>query len=152
MEFKFKKPTEVDAKHIATWKYEGKYSFYNNDKTEAKQQWALNIHKEENTFAIYNEKDELIGNCSFDFDDGEFILELQMKPDLTGGGTGTEFVRAILNFGKNTYNFNEVSVLVAKFNERAIKIYKKLGFEKTEEFIWKVNGEEKEFIAMVKNY
>lgn len=94
MEFKFKKPTEVDAKHIAIWKYEGEYSFYNNDKTEAKQQWALNIHKEKNTFAIYNEKDELIGNCSFDFDDGEFILELQMKPDLTGGGTGTEFVRS----------------------------------------------------------
>ena len=62
------------------------------------------------------------------------------------------FIALSLNFGKNTYNFNEISLLVAKFNERAIKIYKKLGFEKTEEFIWKVNGEEKEFIAMVKKY
>ncbi len=152
MEFKFKKPTEIDAKYIATWKYEGEYSFYDNDKTEAKQEWALNIHKNDNAFVIYNENNELIGNCSFDIEDDEFSLGVQMRPDLTGKGTGPQFVKAILDFGKNTYKFNEIQLLVAKFNERAIKIYEKLGFEKTEEFIWNVNGEEKEFIAMDKKY
>jgi len=67
---------------------------------------------------------------------------MQLKYDLIGKGTGTQFVKAILDLGKNTY----------KFNERAIKIYEKLGFKKTEEFIWNVNGEEKEFIGMVKKY
>jgi ribosomal-protein-alanine N-acetyltransferase len=142
MEIKFKKPTEIDAKYIATWKYEGEYSFYDNDKTEAKQEWTLNIHKEDNTFVIYNERDELVGNCSFDVEDDKFILGVQMRPNLTGKGTGTQFVKAILDFGKGTY----------KFNERAIKIYEKLGFKKTEEFIWSANGEEKEFIAMIKKY
>ncbi|HAK41419.1 MAG TPA: GNAT family N-acetyltransferase [Clostridium sp.] len=152
MEFKFKKPTEIDAKDIATWKYEGEYSFYDNDKTEAKQEWALNIHKEDSAFVIHNEKDELVGNCSFNAEDDEFILGVQMRPNLTGKGTGTQFVKAILDFGRNTYKFNEIQLFVAKFNERAIKIYEKLGFKKTEEFIWNVNGEEKEFIAMVKKY
>lgn len=152
MEFKFKKPTEIDAKDIAIWKYEGEYSFYDNDKTEAKQEWAINIHKNDNAFVIYNEKDELVGNCSFDVEDDKFTLGVQMRPNLTGKGTGTQFVKAILDFGKSTYKFNEIQLLVAKFNERAMKIYEKLGFKKTEEFIWNVNGEEKEFIAMVKKY
>lgn len=150
MNIEFKKPTENDAKKIATWKYDGIYSFYDNDKTEAKQQWVLNIHNEENTFVMYNENNELIGNCSFSYDDDdkEYMLGVQMRPDLTGKGMGTEVVTAILNFGRETYKFNELVLLVAKFNKRAIKIYERLGFKTIEEFMWHVNGEDKEFLAM----
>jgi len=152
MNINFRKPTESDAKDISTWKYEGIYSFYDNDKTEAKKQWANNIHKEENAFAMYNEKNELIGNCSFDYDDEEnkFMFGVQMRPNLTGKGMGTEVVATILNFGKEKYKFNEIDLLVAKFNKRAITVYEKLGFNTIDEFIWHVNNEEKEFIAMRK--
>lgn len=37
MKIDFRKPTERDARDIAKWKYEGIYSFYDNDKTEAKK-------------------------------------------------------------------------------------------------------------------
>lgn len=154
MKIDFRKPTESDAKDIATWKYEGIYSFYDNDKTEAKRQWASNIHKEENAFVMYNEKNELIGNCSFDYDeeDNKFMFGVQMRPNLTGKGMGTEVVDTILNFGKEKYKFNEINLLVAKFNKRAITIYEKLGFKTIDEFIWHVNNEEKEFIEMSKTW
>ena len=154
MNIDFRKPTENDAKDIAAWKYEGVYSFYNNDKTEAKKQWASNIHKEENTFAMYNENNELIGNCCFDYDEEDklYTFGVQMRPSLTGKGMGTEVVSTILNFGRETYKFNEIDLLVAKFNRRAITLYEKLGFKTIDEFIWHVNGEEKEFIAMRKSW
>lgn len=137
---------------IATWKYEGEYSFYNNDKTEEKKEWAKNINKEENTFVMYNEKNQLIGNCSFDYDEGQIMLGVQMRPSLTGKGVGTEIVKAILEFGTEKYKFTNIELLVAKFNKRAIKVYENLDFQKIEEFIWNVNGEEKEFIAMRRSY
>lgn len=150
MNLQFKKPTENDAKDIAKWTYEGDYSFYNNDKTEAKKDWAMNIHNEENTFAIYDEKNTLIGNCSFTYEDDQLMFGVQMRPDLTGKGMGTKIVETILNFGKEKYNFNALELLVAKFNKRAIRVYEKLEFEIIEEFTWYVNGEETEFIAMKK--
>jgi len=153
MNIEFRKPLEKDANEIATWKYDGEYSFYDNDKTEAKKEWASNIHKEENTFVIYNESEELIGNFSFDYDDdGHLMLGVQMKPSFTGRGMGTEIVQSILNFGREIYRFDKIELLVAKFNKRAIRVYEKLGFNKTEEFIWNVNNEEKEFISMEKVY
>jgi len=152
MNIEFRKPTEKDAIDIATWKYEGEYSFYDNDKTEVKKQWVMNIHQEENAFVLYNEKNELIGNCSFDYDEEhkEYMLGLQMRPNLTGQGKGIEYVKSIIDFGKKKYKFNSLVLLVAKFNERAIKIYKKLDFNTIEEFTCEVNGEVKDFIAMKK--
>ncbi len=150
MRIEFRKPTKEDGQSIVTWRYEGIYSFYNNDKTEAKKQWALNIHKEEYAFVMYDEENKLIGNCSFDYDDNQYMFGIQMRPDLTGKGMGTEIVKAILEFGKEKYKFDNIELLVAKFNERAIRVYEKLGFEKVDEFMLHVNNEDKEFIAMKK--
>jgi len=154
MKIEFRKPTERDVEDILTWKFEGIYSFYDNDKTEAKKEWISNLHKEENAFAMYNEENQLIGNCSFDYDDehSQYMFGVQMRPCLTGKGMGVEVVTSILNFGREKYKFNEVALLVAKFNTRAIRIYEKLGFITIEEFVWHVNGEEKEFMAMKKEW
>lgn len=152
MNIEFRKPTERDAKEIVTWKYEGIYSFYNNDKTEAKQAWASNIHTEENAHVLYNEKNELIGNCSFEYDEDKIIFGVQMRPNLTGKGMGTEIIKTILDFGRSEYKFNEIELYVAKFNKRAIRIYEKLGFEIIDEFTCIANDEEKEFISMKKIY
>lgn len=150
MKMEFRKPTKKDGEIIATWKYDGEYSFYNNDKTEAKQQWTLNISEEENAFVIYDDNNELIGNCSFDYEDEQYTLGVQMRPDLTGKGMGTEIVKSILDFGKEKYKFNNIELLVATFNTRAIRVYEKLGFKKIDQFMWHVNNEDKEFIAMRK--
>lgn len=152
MDIYFKNPTELDAKDIVTWKYDGIYSFYDNDKTEAKKEWASNIYKEENVFTIYDDKNQLIGNCSFDYDDenNEYLFGVQMRPCLTGKGMGEEIVTKILNFGKQKYNLNEVTLLVANFNKRAMRLYEKLGFKFIEEFPAHVNEQDIIFVVMKK--
>lgn len=152
MKIEFRKPNEKDAKEIVDWKYEGIYSFYNNDKTEAKKQWASNIHNEKDTYVIYDKQNLLIGNCCFEFDEDSITFGVQMRPDMTGKGLGTEIVKKILDFGREKYYLKKIELLVAKFNKRAIRIYEKLGFNVIDEFIWNVNDEEKEFIAMKKKF
>lgn len=152
MELQFKKPTKNDGKIIATWKYDGEYSFYNNDKTEAKYNWSLNIDEDDSEFVIYNENNELIGHCSFEYDeeDKQWVFGVQIRPDLTGQGMGTNLVKTIIDFGKKQHEFQELFLLVAKFNRRAARVYEKLGFEIIEEFMWHVNDEDREFYAMKK--
>ncbi|MEG1255582.1 GNAT family N-acetyltransferase [Clostridium sp.] len=150
MNIQIKRATEIDSKNIATWKYDGIYSFYDNNRTEGKKEWASNIYKDENVFGIYNEKNELIGNCCFDRDedDNQFYFGIQMRPDLTGKGLGKEVLEVVLEFGRKKYNLEKIKLLVAKFNERAIKVYERLGFKVREEFVWNVNGGEYEFVEM----
>lgn len=149
MKIEFRKPTQLDGKEIATWKYEGEYAFYNSDKTEAKQQWALGIDQEDNTYVIYTERGKLIGNCCFDYDEDDgWTFGVQMRPDLTGRGMGREIVNAIIAYGKEMYHYDTLSLLVAKFNKRAIHLYTQLGFYVVEEFEWHVNGGNYDFVAM----
>lgn len=151
MKIEFRKPTVVDAKDVATWKYEGEYAFYDNDRTDTKQQWVLNIHQEKNTYSIYNEQNELVANCCFSYDEDEgWLFGVQMRPELTGQGMGADMVTAIINYGKEQYKYHKLNLLVAKFNKRAIHLYEKLGFEVVEEFVWNVNGGEYDFVAMLK--
>lgn len=65
---------------------------------------------------------------------------------------GTEIVEAIIAFGRKEYKFNKIALFVAKFNRRAITIYERLGFKTIDEFIWNVNDEKKEFLAMRKDW
>ncbi|MGL4731945.1 MAG: GNAT family N-acetyltransferase [Clostridium sp.] len=156
MNIEFRQPTKEDGINISIWRYDGIYNFYNNDKTKAKQDWAKNIASEENTFVIYN-NNELIANCCFEYEkddkaySNKFYIGVQMKPELTGKGMGYDIVTKIIAFGKEKYKFNELFLIVAKFNKRAIKLYKKLGFTITDEFMLHANGEDTDFIEMKKD-
>lgn len=46
------------------------------------------------------------------------------------------------------YNQNYLMLAVAKFNQRAVKVYQKLGFKILEEYLQKTNGGEYEFYKM----
>lgn len=71
-----------------------------------------------------------------------------MKPSLTGKGFGFEIVNTALRFGHEKYKYEDIYLLVAKINVRVIKLYKKLGFKVTDEFLWHVNGEDTEFLEI----
>lgn len=148
MNFKFKIPTKSDVQDILTWEYDGIYSFYNNNIDKEKIKWIESFIDSDNNFSIYNENNELIGNCSFYYIDEFLCVGVQMRPDITGKGFGTEFVKSIINFGKQKYNLNYIDLTVAKFNNRAIKVYEKLGFKVVEEFVNTIRGNDYDFIAM----
>lgn len=71
-----------------------------------------------------------------------------MKPELTGRDLGLDFFKAGLRFAISKYNPNEITLSVATFNDRAINVYKKAGFESVETFMQDTNGSRFEFLKM----
>jgi len=148
MKLEFRAPIKSDIEDILTWKYDGIYSFYDNSIQKEKIEWIESFIDSDDNFSIYNEQNELVGNCSFYYIEEFFCLGVQMRPELTGKGFGTEFVRAIINFGKKKYNLSYIDLTVAKFNKRAIKVYEKVGFKIIEEIVNTIRGNDYDFLIM----
>lgn len=100
-----------------------------------KEREALeHLSKANYNFAIVEiQSDKLLGNISlFDInlihrkaEVGIFIGD----KDKWGQGIGMEAMKLILEFGFKIVGLNNILLKVFSFNERAIKLYKKIGFE-----------------------
>lgn len=68
---------------------------------------------------------------------------IMLDPSQQGNGYATEAVRLIVEYGFNILNLNKINLDVVDFNEKAIHVYKKVGFkiegEKRQQFY--INGE-----------
>jgi len=148
MKFEFRRATKDDIEDILTWEYDGIYSFYNNSIQKEKIDRIKGFIDSDDDFSIYNEHNELVGNCSFYYIEDAFCVGVQMRPDFTGKGFGTEFVKSIINFGKEKYDLSYIDLTVAKFNNRAIKVYERLGFKTIFELVNTIRGNDYDFIAM----
>lgn len=99
----------------------------------AEKEFLEKLSKEKYNFSIVLNSDELIGSISLMNPDyinqnaelGIFIGEEKNR----GKGYGTEAIIAILNFGFNVLNLNNIMLKVYEFNECGIKAYKKAGFK-----------------------
>ena len=147
--YEFRKVSHSDVQDILTWKYEGIYSFFDNDLSQGKINYIKSFPTDNNAYAIYNEKNVLVGNCTLYIND-KVTFSIQMRPNLTSKGMGKEFLEAFLSFAKKKYNLKGIGLSVLKFNERAIKLYKSLNFIVVNEYISKTVKGEMEFIAMEK--
>ena len=148
MKLEFRVPTKSDVDDILTWKYDGMYSFYDNDIQKEKMEFIESFVDSDDNFSIYNDNNKLVGNCSFYYIEEFFCVGLQMRPDLTGKGFGIEFAKSIIDFGREKYKLNYIDLTVAKFNNRAIKVYEKLGFKVIDEFVNTIRGNDYDFLAM----
>ena len=138
MRFNLHPITESDAREISGWHYDEPYSIYDADPA------AIPTLLDER-FAYHSVRDEdgeLAGYFCFGIDaqipegrrlglyDGDALdVGLGMRPDLTGKGIGPEFVQAGLGFARDRYKPAAFRLTVATFNERAIRVYQKVGFE-----------------------
>lgn len=78
----------------------------------------------------------------------DFIdVGLGMKPELTGQGNGTLFFTTVLNYINERFEEKPKRLTVAKFNDRAIRLYEKLGFSREAEIVKGTT----EFIIMICN-
>ncbi len=128
---KIEKMTQDIALHIADdWKYPDEYSFY--DMTEDPEDYVEIVSEDLRGDRYYSvfENDRLIGYFCFYEEDGFVEIALGLRPDLTGQGKGIEFLNLIIEFIVNKTNNKRLRLSVAKFNKRAIKVYKKAGFMK----------------------
>lgn len=107
----------------AGWVYEPPYDFYDGRHEQ--------VQNPERHFSAVDESGALVGFYYYEFDDGVLTYGLGLRPDLTGLGHGLEFFKAGLEFGRERFRPKRIVLAVAAFNERAIKVYERAGFERT---------------------
>lgn len=152
--------TMTDAKEIVNWKYPQEYSFYDfEDCPETFHELLDGTY-----YAVRDQENQLIGFFCFgrnaqvqeghnqNLYSGDNVLDIGigMKPELTGKGMGFSFLKAGIEFAKQHFKPDYFRLNVAAFNKRAIKVYSKMGFQKSAlfvnrgtEFIVMTMGEEK---------
>lgn len=150
MTYNFSVMTQEQAENIAfNWHYEGEYSFY--DMEADKEDLADFLNPEErgnSTFAVTKEN-ELVAFFSLSkVADRTFEIGLGMRPDLTGKGNGVDFLKAVIRFIQSEFPTEKVTLSVATFNERAIRLYRKIGFKDVETYMQDTNDSTFEFLKM----
>lgn len=150
MTYKFEIMTQEQAEDIAHyWHYDGEYSFYDMQADEGDLAEFLNPETRGNTMFAVLKEDEIIGFFSVrKVADFIYDISLGMRPDLTGHGKGKEFLNTGIDFVQSRFNVDKITLSVATFNERAIKVYRKVGFKDIETFMQNTNGCTYEFLRM----
>ena len=90
-------------------------------------------------YAARDDDGTLVG-FYFEPHDSALFYGFGMRPDLTGRGLGEQFVLAGLEFARPIYGRRRVVLHVAAFNERAIRLYRRLGFNETGRHAEKFDG------------
>jgi len=153
LKLEFGKLTQKNAVIIANeWKYPGIYSFYDMAADEEDYNELIDPNMRGEMYFEVLSGCELIGFLTLDTHENVADIGIGMRPDLTGKGLGAEFISSCLNFiTENHRNVKTITLSVACFNIRAIKVYKKLGFKEEYCFDQQTNGGNFKFVFMRKN-
>ena len=160
MRFTLHPITKPDARAISGWRYAEPYSVYDGDPASVpsllKDRFAYH--------SVRDEHGELVGYfcCGEDaqvpegrrlglYDEEALDIGLGMRPDLTGRGIGLAFVRAGLRFAEERHAPAAIRLTVAAFNERAIRVYGKAGFESMTTFGGSMASGGREWLLMVRS-
>ena len=149
MQFHIKKMDQLNAERVASWHYEGEYAFYDFEADPEDLAELLDPDRRgESMFIVRDDAGELVGFLGLQRMGNALDFGLGLRPDLTGRRLGSSFVNAGLEFAKSRFSPKVIQLRVAAFNERAIKVYKRLGFVEVERFVNRTNGGEFDFIRM----
>ena len=135
------RPIDRDAaERIVGWRYEPPYDFYNLDPSGLP---AL-LAPEHAYYVASADDDDLVGFCCFgpdarvlggDYDDATTLdVGIGLRPDLTGRGFGSAFLRAVLGFAERQYGTTRFRATIATFNARSIRVAEHAGFVRRAEF------------------
>jgi ribosomal-protein-alanine N-acetyltransferase len=105
------------------WRYDPPYDFYDTD--------GLPVKNPELFYAARDDDGELIGFYFFEPVGEALFYGLGLRPGLTGRGLGERFVLAGLEFARAMHGQRRIVLDVAAFNERALRVYRRVGFTET---------------------
>ncbi len=162
MKFLFTPMNEADAHAIQNWTYEKPYDVYN---WEAEVGVSEMLDTRSPHFAVKDEHATLIGFFSYGssalvWDSGEphlfcdnntIAIGLGLRPNLTGNGLGLAFVNAGLDFAIQQFKPDHFRLFVMAFNTRAIRVYERVGFQKSGTYMQHHTNGDHEFIEMRKS-
>ena len=157
MKLTFQPMTLDYAEQMLGWKYEAPYERYSYDGEDPESALAYLTDPENQFFAVLMEGVQ-IGFRSFGADGqveggryDEFHVDMGggLKPEYTGKGFGEIALRAGLKLGQEILGTHRFRVTVAAFNERALKVVKRVGFREVERFLRP--DDQEEFVVLVKH-
>lgn len=148
----------ADAGKIVTWKYENEYAMYSFSESNEDIQELMSGEY----FSVLDELERVVGficcgesarvpggaSIGLYQEEGYLDIGLGLDPDLTGQKIGCVFLKQSLVFLQNHFKSSQFRLVVATFNERAIKVYERIGFKRDKEFYSKVHDEDMLFISM----
>ena len=113
---------------VATWHYEPPYDFYDlasdpHDAAEMRHRARAGHFR-----AVLGDEERLDAFWYFDWPDDAVEVGIGLRPDLTGRGLGESFLRAQLDYASGEWRPTTFRLFVAAWNERAIRLYERLGF------------------------
>jgi RimJ/RimL family protein N-acetyltransferase len=101
---------------------------------ESEKEFLHNLSREHNYSIIDPETDKLIGNCGFlDIDHLNQTAEIGIfigDKNYLNKGYGTEAFSLLIDYGFKALNLHNIMLKVYEYNERAIKVYEKIGFKR----------------------
>ncbi len=160
MSFAFQLMDEADARAIQSWRYEGEYAVYNAGADDDDPSELLD--RRSPYYAVRDEHGDLIGFFCYGSsasitgseepgiyrEDRSVLIGLGLRPDLTGKGLGLNFVNAGLAFGTEQFAPSAFGLYVMLFNQRAISVYKRAGFQSVRKVVQHNPQGERPFLEM----
>lgn len=152
MIFHFDKLQHKNALIIANdWKYEEPYSFYDmTSDLEDYNELVNEALRNGNEYFEATVNGELVGFFCLSKEEDEIEIGLGLSPDFCGKGLGREFLNCVIDYINKRYSYGVLSMSVASFNKRAIKVYESCGFKEQTTFLQETNGGKYEFIKYTK--
>ncbi len=152
MSYRFVPMNKYFAQTIAEWHYGGAYAFYDFDQDPEDLAELLNPGCWEGRyFAVVDNSGDLVGFFCFEPAGDAVELGLGLKPCETGKGSGGAFVEAGLELARQRFHPKRFCLQVAAFNQRAIRVYEKLGFRIEKIFINHTDGGAYEFVSLARD-
>lgn len=143
--YRLKPLEERHAWDILSWRYPSPYDFYNPPVDDHQEHYVKQfMNPEFNFHAVLDACGTMVGFCSFgidgqvpggDYSDEALDIGVGMRPEFTGQGKGAAFFGAVLSHALGTLGPERLRLTVAKFNQRALKLYANFGFEVNDEFV-----------------
>lgn len=146
---------EVVADQIMNWSYPKPYSIYSFSPSQELKQELLNGEYYYVTTDMSDMNRELIGYVCYGasaripipeameyYQDKSFVdIGLGIKPEICGTGKGANFLSEAMDYKDNDNKEIKYRLTVVAFNERAIKVYQRVGFIKIGQFTRKSDGQ-----------
>ncbi|MCP1125835.1 GNAT family N-acetyltransferase [Bacillus sp. 3103sda1] len=137
--------TLEEAQNINVWQYDAPYELYSftgasetlEELLDGTYYGVRNEHNEIVGYFCFGDNAQVTGGREAKLYTGECVVDigLGMKPALTGKGLGISFLQAGLQFANEQFRPEKIRLSVAAFNERAIALYMKAGFQKKTSFM-----------------
>lgn len=143
MSFRFHHITPQSARVVLSWVYPPPYQVYNEDPSHIERLIDELQRPDYHYYTLAEGCDPLVAYCCFGLDarvgGGDYSLDaldigLMVRPDLNGLGRGAEYAGAVLQFARSHFPQHSWRVTIAEFNQRAQRVWNKLGFERVQVF------------------